>query len=355
MSVIEHILPKQFRMTAHNMPQVQTLLGKENRLVDRFGRAHTYLRISVTDRCNLRCSYCMPPDGIDWKDRKLLLTFEEILRIARVFADMGIDKIRITGGEPLVRNNLPHLIESLAAIQGIRTLAMTTNGILLKDQVHHLRQAGLNALNISLDTLRQDRFIQIAKRDYFKAVMEGIQASLDAGFETIKLNVVVMSGVNEDEILDFVEFIRDKPMNVRFIEYMPFKNNTWHQAAMYPFSEMKRIIENHYRLNRIQPEFGDVAKNFSLAGYPGTVSFITSMTDSFCGTCNRLRLTADGQIKSCLFHPAEVNIRDSLRQGITDLALEKLIQSAVWQKQEAHSPMSELLNMENRAMIEIGG
>lgn len=329
--------------------------ARPNRLVDRFGRAHTYLRISVTDRCNLRCAYCMPPEGIDWKHRNELLSFEEVLRVARVFVDMGVDKIRLTGGEPLTRRNLDGLIEQLSGLEGLQTIAMTTNGIGLAEQAQRLKDAGLTALNISLDTLRAERFLQIAKRDYFDAVLAGIAAALTVGFSSIKLNVVVMAGFNEDEILDFVDFVKDKPMNVRFIEYMPFKNNAWSQADVYPFAAMKRQIESCYELIPIAPEFGAVAKDYRLPNHPGTVSFITSMTDSFCATCNRLRLTSDGQIKSCLFHPAEVNIRDAMRTGISDATLESLIQSAVLQKQEAHPPMDELLNVENRAMIEIGG
>lgn len=326
-----------------------------NRLMDRFGRAHTYLRISVTDRCNLRCTYCMPPEGLAWKQRDELLSYEEIMRVARVFVSMGIDKIRITGGEPMVRQNLDVLLSQLSGLDGLNTLAMTTNGMLLAPQAKQLKQAGLNAINISLDTLRPERFKQIAKRDGFHAVMAGIEAALSVGFDSLKLNVVIMAGVNEDEILDFVEFTKDKPMNVRFIEYMPFKDNAWSQAGVFPYLAMRQLIESRYALVPITPGFGAVAKDFKLPGHKGTVSFITSMTDSFCGTCNRLRLTSDGQIKSCLFQPAEVNIRDSLRSGLTDFGLETLITSAVLQKQEAHPPMEELLNLENRAMIEIGG
>jgi cyclic pyranopterin phosphate synthase len=326
-----------------------------NRLIDHFGRAHTYLRISVTDRCNLRCTYCMPPEGLQWKQRDELLSYEEIIRITRVFVSMGIDKIRITGGEPLVRQNLDVLLTQLSSLPGLRTLAMTTNGMLLASQAKQLKQAGLNAVNISLDTLRPERFKQIAKRDGFDAVMAGVDAALSVGFEIIKLNVVVMAGVNEDEILDFVEFIKDKPMNVRFIEAMPFKDNAWSKESVFPYLAMRERIESRYALVPIVPEFGAVAKDFKLPDQTGTVSFISSMTDSFCGTCNRLRLTADGHIKSCLFQPAEVQIREPLRQGLTDHGLESLITSAVLQKQEAHPPMEELLNLDNRAMIEIGG
>jgi GTP 3',8-cyclase len=341
--------------TVQNPIPMQSVSTPQNRLIDRFGRAHTYLRISVTDRCNLRCAYCMPPEGLDWKHRDELLSFEEILRVARVFVAMGIDKIRITGGEPLVRKNLEVLLSQLSQLNGLKTLAITTNGLLLETQAEQLKAAGVNALNISLDTLRADRFSQIAKRNSFEAVMSGIEAALDVGFNTLKLNVVVMAGVNEDEILDFVEFIRNKPMNVRFIEYMPFKDNAWSQAAVFPYLSIRQLIERHYSLVPLPAGFGAVAKDFGIFGATGTVSFITSMTDSFCSSCNRLRLTADGQIKSCLFQPAEVNIRDPLRGGLTDEGLEYLIQSAVLQKQEAHPPMEELLSLENRAMIEIGG
>jgi len=324
-------------------------------LIDRFGREHTYLRISVTDRCNLRCLYCMPLEGINWRRKDEILTFEEILRIARVFVEMGIRKIRLTGGEPLVRRNLENLVKKLGALPGIETLAMTTNGVLLKDKVRMLKEYGLNALNISLDSLRVERFKEITKREDFENVFSGIKAAIETGFDALKLNVVVMAGLNDDEILDFVDFVKDKAMNVRFIEYMPFKDNQWDPAGVFPYAEMRRLIEERYELVPLAAEAGAVAKDFRIASFPGTVSFITSMTDSFCGTCNRLRLTADGHVKSCLFYPAEVSLRDELRSGIGDQALRKLIQSAVLQKPEAHPPMEELTGVDNRAMIEIGG
>jgi cyclic pyranopterin phosphate synthase len=326
-----------------------------NRLVDRFGREHTYLRISVTDRCNLRCTYCMPAEGIAWKASDALLSFDEILRLARTFVAMGIRKIRLTGGEPLVRPNLPELIHALNQIPGLETIAMTTNGLLLKSHAEALKVAGLTALNISLDTLRPDRFLQIAKRPGFEAAMEGLEAALTLGFSPVKLNVVVMKGVNDDELLDFVDFVRDKPLNVRFIEYMPFRDNAWHPDDIFSFADMKARIETCDTLDPIAPEQGAVAKDFRLRGFSGTVSFITSMTDSFCGTCNRLRVTADGQIKSCLFHSAEVNVRDLLRNNPDGKSLETAITAAVLQKPEAHPPVEELMSVENRAMIEIGG
>jgi len=324
-------------------------------LVDRFGRQQTYLRISVTDRCNLRCVYCMPQDGIDWKSKEEILTFEEIYRIARIFVELGVTKIRLTGGEPLVRRNLELLVDQLSSLPGLKMLAMTTNAVLLREKGQTLRDAGLTALNISLDSLRKERFKDIAKRDDHDNVIAGIQAALESGFHPLKLNVVVMSGINDDEILDFVEFVRDKPMNVRFIEYMPFKDNHWSVSGVVSFVDMKQAIERRYRLQPLDTEPGAVAKDFSIDGHVGTVSFVTSMTDSFCNTCNRLRLTADGSIKSCLFYPAELNVRDELRRGVTDETLASLVRSAVLLKPAEHPPMEEILASENRAMIEIGG
>jgi GTP 3',8-cyclase len=297
----------------------------------------------------------MPHDGIEWKKKDQLLTFEEILRISRVFAQMGVNKIRLTGGEPMVRKNLDVLIEQLALIDGIKTLAMTTNATLLKPIAKHLRSIGLTALNISLDTFKPDRFFSITRRDDFQTVMDGIDAALDADFESLKLNMVVMSGVNDDEILDFVEFVKDKKMNVRFIEYMPFKDNSWKVEKVVTFQEMRERIQQKYNLYPLAGEPSAVAKDFAIEGHRGTVSFISSMSDSFCGTCNRLRLTADGSIKSCLFYPAESNLRDSLRKGITDETLEEMILGALALKPEAHPPAEEIASADNRAMIEIGG
>ncbi len=326
-----------------------------NRLIDSFGRQHTYLRISVTDRCNLRCVYCMPHEGMEWRKKEELLTYEEILRVSRVFAEMGINKIRITGGEPMVRKNLDVLIEQLSGLPGLKTLAMTTNATLLADKAQRLKDAGISALNISLDTFRPDRFFEIARRDDFSNVMNGIQAALQVGFDSLKLNAVVMKGVNDDEILDFVDFAYDKRVNVRFIEYMPFKDNQWTSSGVVTYKDMLGIINERYELQPIDTDRSAVAKDFQIVGGVGTVSFITSMSESFCNTCNRLRLTSDGSIKSCLFFPAEINLRDALRKGITDTELQSMILYALSQKPEAHPPAEEIAAGENRAMIEIGG
>ena len=327
----------------------------ENRLIDRHGRRHSYLRMSITDRCNLRCTYCMPPQGIDWTPRAEILTADEIVRLGTIFVGMGITKIRLTGGEPLSRRDVGQIAERLGALPGLKTLAMTTNGISLAKRAGTLRAMGLNALTISLDTLRRDRFKEIAKRDQFDAVMAGIEAARDAGFAPLKINVVVMRGVNDDEILDFVAWAKDRPINVRFIEYMPFPDNKWSTGGLMPYAEMRALIARDYEIVPLIGERTAVGKDFRLAGHSGTVSFVTSMTESFCGGCNRLRVTADGNIKSCLFHPAEQSLRDAMRSGATDGDIERLILAAVDGKQAAHPPMEELLTMKNRTMIEIGG
>ena len=330
-------------------------MSVENRLIDRYGRRHSYLRISVTDRCNLRCTYCMPPQGIEWTPRADVLTSDEIVRLAGIFVGMGVDKIRLTGGEPLTRRDIEKIAARLSVLPGMKTLAMTTNGISLAKRAQILRDAGMTNLTISLDTLRRDRFKEIAKRDEFAAVMDGIEAALAAGFAPIKINVVVMRGVNDDEILDFVGWAKDRPINIRFIEYMPFPENRWSTGGLMPYAEMRALIEEHYTMVPLLGDPSAVGKDFMLAGHQGTVSFVSSMTDSFCGGCNRLRVTADGNIKSCLFHPAEKSLRDAMRSGEGDAEIERLILLAVDGKPKAHPPMEELLTVENRAMIEIGG
>lgn len=325
-----------------------------NDLVDSFGRAHTYLRISVTDRCNLRCTYCMPHEGLEWKKKNELLTYEEITRLARIFTGMGINKIRLTGGEPMVRKNLLTLVESLGNIPELKTLAMTTNATMLKDSARALKAAGLNAINISLDTFKRERFAEITRIDQLESVLAGIEEAIACRFDSIKINMVVMAGVNDDEILDFAGFAARHKVNVRFIEYMPFKDNQWASAKVVTYKEILEQIKTRFAVEKIDDEPSAVAKDYALEG-GGSVSFITSMSDSFCSSCNRLRLTADGSIKSCLFYPAEINLRDAMRSGADDTELKKMIHYSLSQKPEAHPPAEEIAAAENRAMIEIGG
>ena len=331
------------------------MIHSGNILIDSFGRKHSYLRISVTDRCNLRCTYCMPQEEIIWKEHTEILTFEEITKLAKIFVSMGVKKIRLTGGEPTIRKNIEELVKNLTSIRGLEILSMTTNGILLKDKATTLKKNGLNSLNISLDTLRKERFIQITKRYHFEDVLLGIGAALSVGFFPLKLNVVVISGFNEDEIIDFVNFVKDKPINVRFIEFMPFKGNSWEYSKIFPYAKMRNIISNHFELIPINAETSSVAKDFCIEGFTGTVSFITSMTENFCGTCNRIRLTADGSFKTCLFHTPELNLRNAIRNGATDLELKNMICDALMLKKKGHEPVLELDKIENQSMIQIGG
>ena len=336
------------------------VMSINNVLIDCFGRQHSYLRISVTDRCNLRCFYCMPRQGLVWRDKAHLLTYEEIERVARIFVEMGITKIRLTGGEPLVRKGLPNLARRLKQIDGLQCLAMTTNATLLAEHAADLRAGGMDALNISLDTFDRAKFERITYQDKYDVVMDGIKAALQEGFDTIKINMVAIAGVNDDEILDFARFALDNPVNVRFIEFMPFKDNDWDIQKVITYQEIKEKIEKVYRL---QPRvIGDagfdtsaVAKDFAMVDGKGWVSFISSMSDSFCSTCNRLRLTADGSIKSCLFAPSEINMRERLREGATDDDIRDMILYSLSRKPEAHPPAAEIAAQENRAMIQIGG
>lgn len=324
-------------------------------LVDRFGRVHTYLRISVTDRCNFRCRYCMPAHGLVWKHRDELLTSDEIVRVARLFTRLGVDKIRLTGGEPSVRPGIEDIIARITEDAGAGSVFMTTNGYRLAGKAQALRSAGLHGLNISLDSLRPERFKEITLRDGLSNVLGGIDAALDAGFPSLKINVVIMAGVNQDEILDFVEMARERPVNVRFIEFMPFKNNGWKAADVYPYARMLSDIRERYAIERLETDRSAVGKDFRVPGFAGTIGFVTSMSDSFCSTCNRIRVTADGQIKSCLFGAAESNLRDRLRENAPDNELEQQVREALWRKQKEHPPMEQLLDVDNRSMIQIGG
>lgn len=325
-------------------------------LADTFGRPHTYLRIALTDRCNLRCTYCMPAGGVDLSPKEVLLSFDEIVRIAGIFARMGVTKIRLTGGEPLVRRDVPRLVERLAALPGIDIVAMTTNGVLLAGYAQVLRDAGLSRLNVSLDTLQPDRFERIALRPLHGEVLAGIEAAIEAGFDPLKVNVVVMKGVNDDELADFVEFARARPVAVRFIEYMPFAANGWDRGRLMTYDEMRKELSRVHELVPLPaPVPSEVAKEFHIEGVRGTVGFITSMTEHFCGDCNRVRLTADGSIKPCLFSSAEMSLRDAVRGGFTDEEIALLIQRALFQKPFQHDPMDRLNPRENRSMIRIGG
>jgi len=298
----------------------------------------------------------MPEDGVELKPREEILTFEEIERLAGLFVREGVDKIRLTGGEPLLRRGFVDLAGRLGALPGLKTLAITTNGLLLSKMLPGLKAGGVTHLNISLDTLRSDRFKDISRHDGFTVVRGAIHDAMAHGYTPLKVNCVVMRGFNEDELVDFVALTEAHPIDVRFIEYMPFGGNGWTDGRFLPYREMIRLIEARFpALERRQDAPNDTAKNYRVPGFRGSVGFISSMSDDFCGTCNRLRITADGNLKVCLFGRAEVSLRDAIRDGATDGALRELITTAVTHKKAAHAGMHELASAENRPMILIGG
>ena len=324
-------------------------------LVDKFGRRHSYLRVSLTDRCNFRCVYCMPADGVDVKPKDEILSFEEIVRLTKVFARLGVDKVRLTGGEPTVRKGLDGLMSDLSAIPGIERILMTTNGSTLSTHAQIYRDAGLNGLNISIDSLRPDRFAEITRGADLAKVMAGIERALDTGYDSIKINVVLMAGVNEDELCDFVQFAVDRKTHVRFIEFMPFVGNGWDKGGVVPYRQMRATIEEKFKLVPIEVEKSAVAKEFTVAGTGGSIGFVTSVTDDFCGGCNRIRLTAEGQIKTCLFLLAGTSLRDMVRSGASDDELAVAIRAALMTKWAGHPPMERLIGLDDRAMVQIGG
>lgn len=325
-------------------------------LVDLFGRQHTYLRISLTEKCNLRCQYCMPQDGVTLTAKPKLLTTEEVLHLARLFVQQGITKIRLTGGEPTIHRDLLRIVQELRQLNNLQTIGITTNGLALTKQLVALQQAGLDSVNISLDTLKPERYEFITRRKGWSRVLAGIDLAVQLGYDNVKVNVVVMKNFNDDEILDFVQLTRDRPIDVRFIEYMPFSGNQWNNTKIMPFDEMLSVIrEAHPDLATLENSPNDTSKAFKVPEFKGRLGFITSMTQHFCGTCNRLRLMADGSLKVCLFGNTEISLRDALRGGCSEEDLVTMIEAAVKRKKKQHAGMFNLAQMPNRPMILIGG
>ncbi len=296
----------------------------------------------------------MPSSGITWQDRTEILSFEEIEKLVRIFIRLGVRKVRLTGGEPTVRKGFVNLVRILGKIEGLERLLMTTNGTSLQGMAIPLKDAGLNGVNISLDSLQPDRFEAITRRDAFTKVMAGIEASISAGIST-KINVVVMPGMNDDELIDFVEFVRDRPIQIRFIEFMPFGGNLWKPERVMGYSSMKQILESRFVLNRLPGEKSDVAKEFWIEGFEGTVGFVTSVTDSFCEGCNRVRLSADGRLKTCLFLPNQSSLRDMVRMNAADDEIIKAIRADLSTKWGGHPPMNNWKQLDQLSMVQIGG
>lgn len=327
-------------------------------LIDHFGRVHRDLRISVTDRCNIRCFYCMPAGPVRFKPRHELLTFEEIERFVRVVARLGVHKLRLTGGEPLVRHDLPRLVAILARLPGIDDIALTTNGMLLVEQARALRAAGLRRLNISLDTLNPETFQKISRRDGFEQILEGIAAAQQVGFDKIKLNAVAIKGLTEPDVVPLGRFARERGLELRFIEYMPLDaEGTWQNEQVLSGEEILGMLEAEF--GPLEPVPGgdpsQPATDYRFVDGGGTVGFINPVTQPFCSDCNRLRLTAEGQVRNCLFSTVEWDARAVLRGGGSDEELGNLVRACVWAKKAGHGINSDEFIKPQRAMFQIGG
>lgn len=326
-------------------------------LRDGFSRPITYLRVSVTDKCNLRCTYCMPEAGLPWLRRDEILSYEEIAAIVRAAASVGVRSIRLTGGEPLLRRDLDRLVAELRAIDGIEDIALSTNGLLLESQAARLRHAGLTRVNVSLDTLREDRFLTIARRPGLSDVLRGIDAAIAAGLTPVKLNCVVMRGTNDDELAEFARLTRERSVFVRFIELMPVLENLGIAADAYVSSD--EILARVGAIGELRPAGGPggngPARYFAFAGAPGAVGVISPLSHDYCDRCNRVRLTADGRLRLCLFGDYALDLRAPLRSGASAEELAGLLRSAMLIKPERHhlrlgEPASRM-----RAFSEIGG
>ena len=326
-------------------------------LVDGHGRSIGDVRVSVTDRCNFRCQYCMPADGLPWLNRAALLTYEEIARLVRILSEMGVHDVRLTGGEPLVRKELWRLVEAIDAIPGVHDLSLTTNGYLLEAQVADLVAAGLRRVNVSLDALAADRFFQLTRRDSLDRVLAGLQAAqAHPELRPIKVNAVALRGFTEDEVLRFAQFAREEPYEVRFIEFMPLDaDQAWTTDKVLPNAEVKAIIETEYELVPLGRERHGTARRYRFADGKGEIGFISPVTEPFCGDCNRIRLTAEGMLRTCLFSMNETDLRAPLRDGATDAEVEEVVRDAVWRKELKHHVGEPGFVQPPRSMSRIGG
>jgi cyclic pyranopterin phosphate synthase len=327
-------------------------------LVDGFGRVHTNLRISVTDRCNIRCFYCMPAENVRFKPRHELLTFEEMERFVRVVARLGVNKIRLTGGEPLVRHGLPLLVEKLREVPGIRDIALTTNGILLAEQAAELKAAGLGRLNISLDSLDRDTFFKISRREGLEQVLAGIFAAQRIGFRKIRLNAVAIRGITEPEIVPLGQFARQHNLELRFIEFMPLDaDGNWDTDQVLSGARIRDVLERE--IGPLVPlaveDPSQPATDYAFADGIGRIGFINPVTQPFCQHCNRLRLTAEGQVRNCLFSTEEWDARAVLRGGGSEDELAELVRSSIGAKRAGHGINSDEFVKPLRAMYQIGG
>lgn len=327
-------------------------------LVDRFGRVHDSLRLSVTDRCNIRCFYCMPEHGAQFVARDRLLTFEELHRLASVLVQhAGIRDVRLTGGEPLVRKNFAKLVEMLASIDGIEDLSLTTNGVLLAEHAAELRRAGLQRVNVSLDTLDEEAFQRISRRSGVDKIVAGIDAAIDAGFESVKLNTIAIRGITEPEVIRLIDFARAREVPIRFIEFMPLDSDkAWQADNVLSGDMLLKMITDHFGepSPRSRPHPSQPAEDFDIPG-GGRIGIIRSVTAPFCGDCNRLRITADGSVRNCLFSQVETPLRELMRSGVSDQSLMSTIRQCIREKKASHGIDEEGFTPPDRPMYAIGG
>ncbi len=325
-------------------------------LIDSFDRTIRNLRISITDRCNLRCLYCMPAHP-HWMERKEILTFEELTRLARVAVSLGVEKIRLTGGEPTVRRDLPDFVRKLSPLEGLKDLSLTTNGILLDTLAQPLWDSGLRRINISLDTLKEDRFEEMTRREAFRRTWKGLEASDRAGFSPIKVNVVVIKGHNEDEVVYFARLAREKLWQVRFIEFMPLDaEGHWNREKVVPAREIIDRISAVFPVEEV-PDVpaSEPARRYRFLDGRGEFGVIASVTEPFCGSCDRIRITADGKLRTCLFSHREADLKTPLREGVEDAHLAEIIKGAVGKKEAGHGMDDPAFLKPDRAMYLIGG
>jgi cyclic pyranopterin phosphate synthase len=324
-------------------------------LVDGHGRRIGDLRVSVTDRCNFRCQYCMPAEGLPWLERDDVLHFEEIERLVRLLAAMGVSDVRLTGGEPLVRRDFPQLVGMLAPL--VEDLSITTNGYLLERDAEALVRAGATRFNVSIDSLQRDRFFEMTRRDALPRVLRGLEvlASFPEA-HPIKVNAVAMRGFTEDEVLPFAQFAREHPYEVRFIEFMPLDaDHAWTPDSVLSGEEIRAIIEQQWALEPVEREPHATARVYRFADGRGSIGFINPVSEPFCGDCNRIRLTADGRLRTCLFSISETDLRTPLRDGSSDDEVERIIRDAVWRKELKHRVNEPGFVQPVRSMSAIGG
>lgn len=326
------------------------------RLVDRFGRLGRDLRVSVTDRCNLRCTYCMPAEGLDWMAKPEMLTDEEMLRLVRILVGLGIEQVRLTGGEPLLRRSLVDVVAGIAALQPRPRIAMTTNGVGLERTAAALAEAGLDRVNVSLDTVDPEHFRSLTRRDRFDDVVRGLAASQEAGLTPVKVNAVAMRGINDDDAPDLLQWCLDRGYELRFIEQMPLDaQHAWDRGLMVTQAELLERLGARFELTPVATRGSAPAERFLVDGGPAVVGIIASVTAPFCAACDRVRLTADGQLRNCLFARREVDLRGPLREGATDEELADLMIGEMAAKKAGHGIDDPTFVQPDRPMSAIGG